>query len=323
MSAAPDGPPRLIAPGMVSGPDVYVGVDVGATKIAFGLIDAEGRILGTDRVPSRAESGGALWESLKAGMQRLVSQHEARVLGVGVGSAGPIDIATGTVSPVNIPVWRGFPLLASLRDATGTDLVAMRGDAVALAHAEHRFGAGRGARDMLGLVVSTGIGGGLILNDRVVAGDSGNAGYFGHTVILADGALCVCGRRGCVEAYASGPQMVRHALAAGWKTGPVQDFVLLAESARAGDPIAARAIREGAHALAVAIVNVLATLDIRRVVIGGGASQAGAVYWEPLQLHLRREMAPIGFLTDVQVLPASLGSNSGIIGAALAVMPEP
>jgi glucokinase len=243
------------------------------------------------------------------------------VLGVGIGSAGPIDVPAGTVSPVNIPVWRDFPLVTSLRSAIGTDLVTMHGDGIAFAHAEHRYGAGRGAADILGLVVSTGIGGGLVLDGRVYTGPSTNAGYFGHTVILADGDACACGRRGCVEAYASGPQMVRQALAAGWTPGPNRDFIELADSARSGDAIAARAIGEGARALAVGIVNVLATLDIRRVVVGGGVSRAGEVYWEPLQRYMQQELAPIAFLTGVQVLPAELGGNAGILGAALAVMP--
>lgn len=300
---------------------VYVGVDVGATKIAFGLVSPDGTVLAASRVESRAASAEDLGSRLERAMQDLVREHDAQVLGVGIGSAGPIDVATGTVSPVNIEVWRDFPLVARLRDAMQTDTAAMRGDAVALAHAEHRFGAGRGAHDMLGLVVSTGIGGGLVLRDQVVMGRSGNAGYFGHTSILADGDLCACGRRGCVEAYASGPQMVRRAMVAGWKPGASQDFIELADSARAGDAVARRAIREGARALAVAIVNVMVTLDLRRVVVGGGVSRSGAVYWDPFLQHIQREIEPIGFLRGDEVRPAELGGDAGILGAALAVMP--
>ena len=303
-----------------AGEAVYLGVDVGATKIAFGLVTPDGRLLAADRVESRARDAADLWSRLEAGVRTLVQRHGQAPTGVGIGSAGPIDLGAGTVSPVNIPVWRDFPLVASLASAVGTDHVRMRGDAIAFAHAEHRFGAGRGADDMLGLVVSTGVGGGLVLGGRVVTGHSGNAGYFGHTVILADGDACACGRRGCVEAYASGPQMVRRARSAGWPGPADADFILLAEAARTGDAQAQRSIGEGAHALAVAIVNVLATLDIRRVVVGGGVSSAGAVYWERLQRHLERECEPIGFLRDVQVLPAQLGGEAGILGAALAVM---
>lgn len=303
------------------GPQVYVGVDVGATKIAFGLVDVDGRLLDTGRVDSKATSEADLWGRLELALQELVARHGAVVLGVGIGSAGPIDVTSGTVSPVNIEVWRDFPLVARLANAMQTDLVAMRGDAVALAHAEHRFGAGRGAHDMLGLVVSTGIGGGLVLRDEVVMGRSGNAGYFGHTSILADGDVCACGRRGCVEAYASGPQMVRRAIVAGWKPGPNRDFIELAESARNDDAIARRAISEGSRALAVAIVNVMVTLDLRRVVVGGGVSRSGEVYWEPFRRHIEREVESISFLSGDEVCAAELGGDSGILGAALAVMP--
>lgn len=299
-------------------PQVQLGVDVGATKIAFGLVTSDGAILDSGQVPSRAQHPEELWTRLRTAITELVHRSEAHVEGVGIGSAGPIDVEAGTVSPVNISAWRDFPLVDALRTGLGIDRVAMRGDAIAFAHAEHRFGAGRGAEDMLGLVVSTGVGGGLVIGGRVHTGASGNAGYFGHMAVLADGEVCACGRRGCVEAYASGPQMVRHAVTGGWEGRG--DFVALAESARQGDAIAHRAIREGSRALAVAIVNVLVTLDLRRVVIGGGVSRAGAIYWEPLRAHLQREMQAIGFLREVAVVPAALGADAGILGAALAVM---
>mgnify|MGYP003351605765 FL=1 len=190
---------------------------------------------------------------------------------------------------------------------------------MALAHAEYRLGAGQDANNMLGMVVSTGIGGGLILGGKLFTGVTGNASYFGHHTISFEGKQCTCGRIGCVETYASGPKMVEHAISIGWQSEK-HDFRKLAEDARAGDKFAIQSIDRGTLALANAIVNVLGILDINTVVIGGGVSQAGDIYWNPLRKHVLHEAKFAGFLEEIDLRPAKLDRDAGLLGAALGVL---
>jgi glucokinase len=169
------------------------------------------------------------------------------------------------------------------------------------------------------MVVSTGVGGGLVLNGNLVAGESGNVSFFGHHSINHTGTRCTCGRTGCVEAYASGPSMVKRAIELGWNSVD-RDFIALAQSARDGDSIAIQVIDEGAHALAVAIINVCAINDVDLVVVGGGVSQAGDIYWLPLLRHINAEASHISFLANLQIKKAELLRDSGLLGAALGVL---
>jgi glucokinase len=216
-------------------------------------------------------------------------------------------------------VWREFPLVKCFRDVFEIERVALHGDAMALAHAEHKIGAGVGSRNMLGIVVSTGIGGGLILDNELFAGETGNTSYFGHSSIAFEGKLCACGRTGCVEAYASGPNMVALAKELGWQ-GTSDSFIEVAAAARLGDVFALQAIESGSKALAVGLVNFVGSLDIGHIVIGGGVAQAGDVYWTPLMKHIRAESEYYGFLRDLKVSPAKLTTDAGLIGAALGVL---
>lgn len=297
--------------------DYLLGVDVGGTKIAVGSMDRSGQVLETASIPSHAESGAELWSRLSDAAREVVSATGGAPRGIGIGSAGPINVETGTVSPVNIPVWRDFPLVDSFRREFNCQQVAMHGDAIALTNAEFRFGSGKGSRNMIGLVVSTGIGGGLVLDGELKTGSTGNAGYFGHSTIVVDGDLCPCGRRGCVEVYASGPHMVRQAKQLGW-TGSGSDFAELAASARDGDETAVAALERGADALAVGIINVAATVDVSLAVVGGGVTRAGDVYMDRLRAALVRRSDGIEFLSGFELRVAQLDSSAGIIGAALA-----
>jgi glucokinase len=190
---------------------------------------------------------------------------------------------------------------------------------MALAHAEHKVGAGVGSPNMLGIVVSTGVGGGLILNNQLFEGDTGNASYIGHASINFQGIECACGRLGCVEAYASGPNMVAIAKQGGWKSSSAS-FIDVAAAARAGDAAAINAIDIGSKALAVGMVNFVGSLDISHIVIGGGVAQAGEIYWSPLMKHIRAEAEYAGFLSELKVSPAKLSLDAGLIGAALGVL---
>ena len=296
-----------------------LGVDVGATKIAIALVDGNYQVRNRVEVASSATDGYELWGRVASATNDILKESEAELVGVGIGSAGPIFPNAGTISPVNIPVWRDFPIVECFREVAQVEHVSLHGDAMALAHAEHKIGAGVGSQNMLGIVVSTGVGGGLILNNQLFEGDTGNATYIGHTSINFQGIECACGRLGCVEAYASGPNMVALAKRDGWISSS-NSFVDVAAAARAGDPAALNAIEIGSKALAVGMVNFVGSLDISHIVIGGGVAQAGDIYWNPLMKHIRAEAKYAGFLSDLKVSPAKLSLDAGLIGAALGVL---
>ena len=296
-----------------------LGVDVGGTKIAIGLVDGKLGVSERIDVPSSATDGFELWGRIADATKEILSKADREIVGIGIGSAGPIYPSAGTVSPVNIPAWRDFPLVKCFRDVFQIERIALHGDAMALAHAEHKVGAGVGSRNMLGIVVSTGIGGGLILDNNLFEGETGNTSYFGHSSISFEGKRCACGRTGCVEAYASGPNMVALAKELGWQ-GTSDSFIDVAAAARSGDAAALQAIESGSKALAVGLVNFVGSLDIGHIVIGGGVAQAGEIYWNPLLKHIRAESEFYGFLRDLKVSPAKLTTDAGLIGAALGVL---
>ena len=298
---------------------IALGVDVGGTKIAIALVNEKLGVSERIEVPSFATDGFELWGRIADATKEILNKADREIVGIGIGSAGPIYPSSGTVSPVNIPVWREFPLVKCFRDVFDIERVALHGDAMALAHAEHKIGAGVGSRNMLGIVVSSGIGGGLILNNELFSGETGNTSYFGHSSIAFEGKLCACGRTGCVEAYASGPNMVALAKELGWQ-GTSDSFIEVAAAARLGDVFALQAIESGSKALAVGLVNFVGSLDIGHIVIGGGVAQAGDVYWTPLMKHIRAESEYYGFLRDLKVSPAKLTTDAGLIGAALGVL---
>jgi glucokinase len=190
--------------------DHVLAVDVGGTKIAAGVLDRTGRVVRQAVRPTQEPVFAALRDAVAAVGPGLVAA-------VGLSCAGPVDAVAGTVSPINIPSWRDFPLRARVGELMAGVPIALAGDGQCMALGEHWLGAGRGAAAMLGMVVSTGVGGGLVLDGRPFAGRSGNAGHVGHVIADPTGDPCSCGARGCVETIASGPNLVRWALAHGWR----------------------------------------------------------------------------------------------------------
>jgi len=285
-------------------------LDIGATKIAVALLNEDHVVQERWQIPSNVSTN--IWEELQPLLQRFTVDL------VGIASAGPINLLQGTISPINIPQWRNFPMTQLVQELFPTAQVRLLGDGTAVALAENKLGAGMGTQNMLGVVVSTGIGGGLVIGGKAFHGESGNAGLFGHHAIAFDSlTTCDCGRIGCLETFARGPKMVEFARQHGWDKG--EDFIALAQSARDGNPVAIAAIDRGALALAVGITNVLNILDIHTVVIGGGVSFAGEIYWEPFLKHFKREREHARFLDEVAVYPAKLRGDAGLIGASLFV----
>ncbi|MFR9725610.1 ROK family protein [Streptomyces sp. MS19] len=302
--------------------DLVAAVDIGGTKIAGALVDGTGDLLHRVQRPTRAgESAGSVQGSLTEVVTALTA-HELwpRVAAVGVGSAGPVDARTGTVSPVNIPGWRDFPLVDSITAVAGPLPVTLVGDGVAIGAGEHWRGAARGRSNVLCMVVSTGVGGGLILDGRLRPGPSGNAGHIGHISVDFDGELCPCGGRGCVERIASGTNIARYAYASGWRPddpdGDVTAAGVAAAAAR-GDVIALEAYERAARALAAGIAATATLIEIETVVIGGGVSQAGDVLFAPLRRALSA-YATLPFVRNLEVVPAQLGTDAGLVGAAAA-----
>ncbi|TKK88209.1 ROK family protein [Herbidospora galbida] len=317
-------------------------IDIGGTKCAVALTDASGDILTSEVAPT--PSGGdaeTLWRALWSLIETTVGAEP--VDGVGVGCGGPMTWPDGVVAPLNMPGWRdGFPVVARLRERFPGVPVRIHNDAIALAAAEHWKGAGQGVDDMIGMVVSTGVGGGLILGGRLINGGTGNAGHIGHIVVDPAGPPCGCGGNGCLEAVARGPALAAWAVEQGWvpgtpAAGPVNPELSereaaalyrenaratgrqLATDAAAGDQIAVAAMNRAGWALGLAIASATHLCDVDLVTIGGGLSQSGPLLFEPLEETLRTH-ARMGFSSRVRVVPAALGQEAGLIGAAALIV---
>ncbi|MFE0736948.1 ROK family protein [Streptomyces sp. NPDC058855] len=310
--------PRL-AGGPATG--LVAALDIGGTKIAGALVDDTGRIRVRVQRPTPAREDGETVmrtvEDVLAGLAESPLWPGAGA--VGIGSAGPVDAFRGTVSPVNVPGWRGFPLVERVHRATGGRPVTLVGDGVAMTAAEHWLGAARGHDNALCLVVSTGVGGGLVLDGRVHPGPTGNAGHLGHISVDLDGEPCACGGRGCVERLASGPHIARRALENGWRPGPDGDTsaAAVAAAARAGDPVALDSFDRAARALAAGIAATATLVEVDIAVIGGGVAGAGEILFGPLRRHLAT-YATLSFVRGLTAVPARTGTDAGLLGAAAA-----
>ncbi|MDT0400979.1 MULTISPECIES: ROK family protein [Streptomyces] len=303
--------------------DLVAALDIGGTKIAGALVDCQGRILVRAQRPTPArENGETVMRAVEAVLGELTaSPLWQRAGALGIGSAGPVDASAGTVSPVNVPGWRDYPLVARVRDATGGLPVELIGDGVAITAAEHWQGAARGHDNALCMVVSTGVGGGLVLGGRLHPGPTGNSGHIGHISVDLDGDLCPCGSRGCVERIASGPNIARRALDNGWSPGPDGDTsaAAVAAAARAGHPVAVASFERAARALAAGIAATATLVEIDIAVIGGGVGKAGEVLFAPLRKALT-EYATLSFVQRLAVTPAQMGTDAGLVGAAAAAL---
>ena len=305
-------------------------IDIGGTKLAAGVVAPDGHVLTAERTPTPQGAGAdaeALWAALEAVLAAAVAGAPgvggaADLGGVGIGCGGPMVWPDGIVSPLNIPGWRDFPLRDRLRDRFPGLPVRLHNDATCLAAAEHWRGSGRATDDLLGMVVSTGVGGGLVLGGRLVDGAAGNAGHIGHVVVDPDGPQCACGGFGCVEAIASGPRIVAWARDNGWRADDPDELAgarELTEDARNGDGIALAALRRAGAALGVAIASSASLLDLQVVAVGGGVCQAGSLLFESLLEQVARH-ARLAFLSELRVVPAQLGQTAGLVGAAALVL---
>ncbi len=305
--------------------DYALAVDLGGTKVEAALVDARGTLLAESRHrrPTGASSQSeqlvtAVTEAVQDALSTLPAG--ATLLGAGIGSAGPLAGTTGNVSPLNLAAWRDYPLGALV--ATALDRaelpglpVTLRMDGICIALAEVWLGAAQGESNVMGMIVSTGVGGGLILGDRVIAGPTGNAGHIGHVAVVGHDDLCACGARGCLEAVASGPRTVAWAREHGFSGDTGEQ---LADAARAGDATARAAIERSATAVGRAVASAGALVDLDVVAIGGGFSHVSDDFIDLVQRAVS-EHSDFGFVTKTRVVASGLSGEGPLIGAAALV----
>ena len=274
--------------------ETVLAIDIGGTKMAAGVVDASGRLLRSLSTPTpRGPDGEEVLAALLDVVRRV---GPSGALACGVGTAGPMTAGGRTVSALNIPGWRGVPLLSRLEDALQLP-VEIDGDAKALALGEGWLGAARGSRDFLAMVVSTGVGGGLVLDGRLLDGRDGNAGHVGHVIVVPGGATCGCGAAGCLEAEISGTAIAR----------------------RTGRPAAEASHEEVARAgglLGLGLASVVALLDLELVAVGGSVALGlGEPFFAAVREAYARD-ARIAHARDARIVPVGLGPDGPLVGAA-------
>ena len=271
----------------------YLAVDIGGTKLSVGVVSTTGEVLSHGRALTPQVN---VWQALQELITDQATNSSVDLIACGVGCGGPMAPQGEYVSTLHIPEWRDFPLRAKLQELVQLP-VYIDGDAKALVQGEVWCGAVAGQTDVIGMVVSTGVGGGIISQGKVLDGRSGNAGHIGHVIVVPDGRLCACGSHGCLEAHASGRSI----------------------EAITGKPAAqasAQVIAETGRLVARALVSVGAAVDLRSAVIAGSVALGfGKPFFESVQSELDRS-AKIGFVQGFSVCPAGLGPLSPLVGAA-------
>ncbi|MBI2918764.1 MAG: ROK family protein [Chloroflexi bacterium] len=307
---------------------LFVGADLGGTKISAVLANASGKVVRREYRTTLADGGQRVVVSRLVEAIRQVTGKEA-ISAVGIAAAGLCTRDGVVTTSPNLPGWKDVPL----RDLVQAELdmpTYLGNDANAAALGEHYFGAGRGVRDMAYVTISTGIGGGIIANGQLVTGTSGTAGEVGHMVIDPDGPQCPCGQRGCWEALASGTAIARAAAArlqagepsslrSGASLTPTAADV--AAAARAGDRMAQDVLHQASCYLGIGLVNLVHILNPELIVLGGGVSQIG----EPLIGPARQYVLEHAFAVParaVRIVTAGLGQDSGPLGAVALILHE-
>jgi glucokinase len=309
--------------------ELAIGVDLGGTQVRAALVSAGGRILSRASALTSEDGPDAVIEQINLLTCDVAGHAGTRtIVGVGVCSPGPLDTDAGFVFDIpTLKGWKNLPFRKMLETRLGRKVV-LENDGIAAALGEWRFGAGRGLRNLVYVTVSTGLGGGVVLDNRLVRGNRGLAGHMGHMKIMMNGPQCVCGGRGCWEALAGGTQFARaaqvqalahqgsdlHRLA---RDGNLTTEHI-AEAARRGDALAADLMQCLAEYLGYGMSNLLHLYSPERIVIGGGVANSLDLFQAKMIAALRNHaMAP--FCT-IDIVRAGLANNSGLIGAATLLM---
>lgn len=304
-------------------------IDIGGTQYSAALVGPAGRLL-RRRSGTTDRQAGAAWmiARILAEGRRLLALFPGRVRGCGVGFGGPVDFAAQrVVSSTHVPGWEDVPLAHLLEQELGVPVV-VENDANAGALGEYAFGAGRQSRHLVYCTISTGIGGGIVLDGQIYRGSDGNAGELGHLPVLPDGPRCDCGNRGCLEALCSGKSIGLRA-AAEVRRHPRQGQRLqeaagggqitaraVFDAARQGDPLAGRIVGETCLYLGMGLAGLMNTLAPDRIVVGGGVSKAGAVLFAPLREQAARFTMPV-HRPHLRIAPARRRGSAVLLGAAV------
>ncbi|MDQ3592543.1 MAG: ROK family glucokinase [Actinomycetota bacterium] len=310
---------------------VTVGVDVGGTKIASGVVDEHGAILEQEQLPTPAATGSDAAAAIAVAIADLVTRHRERhdVVAVGVGAAGFVDSRRSTVMFAPNIAWRDEPL----RDRVMAKIhlpTVIENDANAAAWAEFQFGAGEHVDDLILLTVGTGIGGGIVLDGALHRGAFGVAAEVGHMRVVPHGERCGCGNRGCWEQYASGRALVREARELVGSGSPLAAALadacggdvdalegpMVTQLAQDGDLASIELVGDVGRWLGSGLASLADILDPAVAVIGGGVSAAGELLLEPLRDTFRRELSGRGHRPMLEIRPAEMGNTAGIVGAA-------
>lgn len=297
-------------------PHAALAVDIGGTKVEVALVDETGTVLAGSRhrrPTGRDVTRDGLTTAIRdAAAAAVAGGPEITIIGVGAGSAGPVDTAAGTTSPLNLPSGAGLDVVGILRDVVPDVPVRLALDGACLMMAEHWLGAAREVRNALAMVVSTGVGGGLLLDGRVVSGGTGNAGHIGQIRLRAPGDDVL---DGTLESLAAGPPTVAWARSHGWHGSTGED---LAAAYADGDPVAVEAVHRSASAVGEGIASTAALLDLEVAVIAGGFVNVASDYFDIVRASVRRH-APLPHAAKVRVLPSPLGGQAPLLGAAYLV----
>ena len=285
---------------------IIVGIDLGGTKIAAAAADELGDLISEVIVPTEAHKGkGQVIKNIVKAVEMLVHSNRGKLYKLGIGVPGPIDFNTGIViEPPNLPGWKKVNLKQELGKYFKVPIF-VDNDANCAALGEALFGAGKNAKDFIYMTVSTGIGGGIIIDRKVYRGANGSAGEFGHMVIDPSGFKCGCGNKGDLESMASGTSI---------KTRSGEDAMAIHIRAQQGDKKALKVIDDTAKYLGLGIANLVNIFNPELVVIGGGLSNLGEMLLKPARQEFKKHALKLP-AKSVKIVRARLGARSGLLGA--------
>ena len=308
---------------------IAIGIDLGGTNIAGGLVDGDGKVLANTSTPTKSHEGpDAVVGRIAKLVEELKDQASGRILGVGIGSPGPHHPTEGFIhSTPNMPGWDNYHLRDRVAEKTGLP-VTVENDANCAVLAEAWKGAGRGCRTIVALTLGTGIGGGIIFEGRLINGPTMSAGEVGHITINYGGPKCGCGNHGCLEAYCGAAGIVSRAeelldkpgtvsILRDWTAGKGEMLTpsLISKAAERGDGVALSILRETGRLLGIGIASLVNLFAPEKVILGGGVAAAGETLFKAVREHVRRyAFAPAS--QKVEIVPAEMGNDAGIVGAA-------
>lgn len=310
----------------------YVGIDLGGTFIKGGIVDSEGNIIYQDKTPTEKEKGGeAVVKNIAALTEQVIKSAgltKAQIVGIGMGVPGMIDSKTGVVIYSNNLVWKDFAIAKGLQELTGLN-VSIANDANVAALGEVKFGVAKDYENAILITLGTGVGGGIVADGKLFEGNKSAGAELGHSVIVVGGEQCTCGRKGCLEAYASATALIRdtkramdaHKDSKMWEIGGLDEVTgKTAFDYKDTDVYAKEVVERYIEMLGVGLANFANEFRPEAIILGGGVCAQGDALVQPLQAYLNRELFAGTLGPQVKILIAKLGNSAGLLGAAALLM---